>query len=139
MKTTCGVFLVCNNKLLIGHVTNSQDWSIPKGLIDPNETELEAALRELKEETNIDSECLKFHNGTQLYVPYEHKKKTLCAFLAFTDIEHDAICYSIVTSHGGEPFPEIDYFKWVNFDEAFEKIHPTQKSCLRHYIDHKFI
>jgi len=140
MKTTCGVFLVCNNKLLIGHVTNTEnDWSIPKGLIDPGETELEAALRELKEETNIDSSLVNVQNIQTLYTPYTHKQKILCSFLALTNKEHEAICYSMVTSHGGEPFPEIDHFKWVSFDEALEKIHYTQKIVLNYYIDKKFI
>lgn len=77
---------------------------------------------------------------SKLYIPpYTHKNKTLCSFLAFTDKEHDAICYSMVTSHGEEPFPEIDHFKWVSFDEALEKIHYTQKLVLTYFIDKKFI
>src|SRR5687768_14174723 len=98
MKTTCGVFLICNDKLLIGHVTNSNDWSIPKGLMDPGETELESAIRELKEETNIDSSNISIVDMECIYETYQHKNKKLCAFLAFTDIEHEAICYSMVKS-----------------------------------------
>lgn len=139
MKTTCGVFLICNKKLLIGHVTNTQnDWSIPKGLMDPGETELQSALRELKEETNIDASSINVIEIDSIYETYHHKKKRLCAFLAFTDNEHDAICYSMVKSVE-IPFPEIDCFKWVNYDEALEKIHPTQKIILKYYIDNNLI
>ena len=39
--------------LLIKHV-NSGHWSFPKGHVEGNETELETAQREIKEETGID-------------------------------------------------------------------------------------
>jgi 8-oxo-dGTP pyrophosphatase MutT (NUDIX family) len=134
MKTTCGVFLVCNSKILIGHVTNTEnDWSIPKGLMDEGETEIESMLRELKEETDIDADHITVHPVEPIYEVYAHKKKKLCAFLAHTDCEHDAICYSMVTSRE-VPFPEIDHFKWADYTEAMEKIHPTQKTVLTYYL-----
>ena len=39
--------------LLIKHV-NSGHWSFPKGHVEAGETEVETALREIKEETGID-------------------------------------------------------------------------------------
>ena len=39
--------------LLIKHV-RSGCWSFPKGHIEPGETEIQTAIREIKEETNID-------------------------------------------------------------------------------------
>lgn len=39
--------------LLIKHV-RSGCWSFPKGHMEPGETELQTAVREIKEETNID-------------------------------------------------------------------------------------
>lgn len=130
MKNTCGIFLICNDKLLIGHVTNTSNWSIPKGLIDEGETHIEAALRELKEETNIDAEHIKLIDTEAVVVPYKHKKKTLYAFVATTDVEHDAVCHSMVIQEGKDPFPEIDMFEWVSFEDAMFKIHETQIQAL---------
>ena len=39
--------------LLIKHV-RSGCWSFPKGHMEPGETEIQTAIREIKEETNID-------------------------------------------------------------------------------------
>jgi 8-oxo-dGTP pyrophosphatase MutT (NUDIX family) len=52
-----GVAIIYNNKLLLIHPTNAS-WKkgtcgIPKGGIEPGEDLMEAALRELKEETGI--------------------------------------------------------------------------------------
>ena len=49
---SCGT-LVLNSDgcLLLGHVTGTAAWDIPKGMQDPGETTLEAAMRELFEES----------------------------------------------------------------------------------------
>lgn len=39
--------------LLIKHI-NSGHWSFPKGHVEQGETEVETALREIKEETSLD-------------------------------------------------------------------------------------
>jgi 8-oxo-dGTP pyrophosphatase MutT (NUDIX family) len=139
-KKTCGIFLVCEDKLLIGRVTNSDNkWSIPKGLMDKGETEIEAALRELKEETDIDHHHVVLTSTDYFEYLYKSKKKTLVAFLATTNKHHDAICYSMVETDGKPSFPEIDLFKWASFDEALEIIHDTQKEALKFFIEENMI
>ncbi len=53
---SCGFLIYRNNParsfLLMRHTDR---WDLPKGHVDPNETNLECALRELKEETGIDA------------------------------------------------------------------------------------
>ena len=56
-KSTAGVAILYNNKILLVHPTNST-WKtgtcgIPKGGIEPGEEPIEAAIRELFEETGI--------------------------------------------------------------------------------------
>lgn len=47
---------------LISKSDNSESvWEIPKGHKDENETDLEASIREFKEETNVDSSMYKIH------------------------------------------------------------------------------
>ena len=56
IKVAAGMFIVRNDdKILIGHPTNHKKdfWSIPKGLVEPDEDLLVAAKRETYEETNI--------------------------------------------------------------------------------------
>lgn len=134
MITTCGIFLVSlDNLILIGHPTNSTGkWSIPKGELDEGETKLECAIREFQEEACI---LLSKHNVFHLKdVKYKSGKKTLSAFYFKSLIiasEFSPRCTSLVTSVPGmDPFPEIDIFRWVTFEEARELLHETQVECL---------
>lgn len=57
MIESAGLAIVYNNKLLVLHPTNHQHndgYSIPKGKIEKGEDKIDAAIRETKEETNID-------------------------------------------------------------------------------------
>lgn len=55
LKTlSCGVILVNEKReILMFHATNQKHWDIPKGTKNPGETEIETALRELREETGL--------------------------------------------------------------------------------------
>ncbi len=56
---SCGVLIVKGNPirefLLMRHADR---WDLPKGHVDPGETEIECALRELEEETGISHEAI---------------------------------------------------------------------------------
>ena len=50
----CAGGIIINKKMQIAVVNQNKDsWSLPKGHIDPGETELETAKREIYEETGI--------------------------------------------------------------------------------------
>ncbi|MBV8915190.1 MAG: NUDIX domain-containing protein, partial [Acetobacteraceae bacterium] len=49
--TSCGVLVSDGARLLIGQATASPRWDIPKGVAEPGEDLLAAAVRELDEET----------------------------------------------------------------------------------------
>jgi 8-oxo-dGTP pyrophosphatase MutT (NUDIX family) len=51
--TTCGVVVSDGQKILLGHATRSPRWDIPKGLAEGGETFIDAAVRELNEETGL--------------------------------------------------------------------------------------
>lgn len=128
MKITCGIFLIDKNKnILICRVTNSKNhWSIPKGLCDKNEKLLDAALRELKEETSIllSNQNISFVGSFK----YSKSNKILTAFCCNIDYSIDANqlrCESMVNENG-RIFPEVDKYEWVSIEEAKKLIHETQ-------------
>lgn len=134
MEITCGIFLysVKAGKFLIGHAarTRKNNWSIPKGLKDPGESELEAALRELNEETgiNLKPENILFAFSLSPSM-YKTRKKILNAFLIITDLDPEILelsCSSLVN----DEYPEIDKFKWVKPEEMSEYIHESQTALL---------
>ena len=133
MRETAGIYLVNKEgKILMCHPTNhrSDFYSIPKGGVDEGETYLDAAIRETYEETNI---SVSDFNIIHKLPPSIHKKgkKTLHSFILF-EIENpfdfsefDIKCNSNVPEEEGG-FPEMDGFKWGNFEEAKEQLHSAQ-------------
>lgn len=94
---SCGVIVFRREPvlsfLLMKHPTR---WDLPKGHVDPGESELQCALRELQEETGITADQIEvdptFRYVTHYQVrdkrfPHELADKTLLIFLAW--LKHD--------------------------------------------------
>jgi len=54
---SAGLIVVKENKILLVKNPKGQ-WLLPKGHLEKDETEQQAAIREIKEETNIDAEII---------------------------------------------------------------------------------
>ncbi len=67
--------------LLIKHI-NSGHWSFPKGHVEGDETEIETALREIKEETALDVLIDPTFRETVSYYPKRDTQKTVVYFIA---------------------------------------------------------
>ncbi len=67
--------------LLIKHI-NSGHWSFPKGHVEENETEVETAAREIKEETGIDVIIDPTFRETVSYSPKKDTQKVVVYFIA---------------------------------------------------------
>lgn len=158
---TAGIFIINNkNEILLTHATNSaiKYWGIPKGLVDSGETHLDAAIREVDEETGI-----KFLNPKKIKflgnMKYKNNPKTLAAFYVFLeDLDHSDLfiegkdgktvdkvgdidpsllyCRSMVEpkKEGDKPFPEVDAFRWFPLDVASEILYQPQKAILPELI-----
>jgi len=139
MIYTAGIFLLNEkNEILLAHPTNAgwKTWSIPKGLPDPNETILEAAKRELLEETNVNLDNLQ---PVYIYdkvkpVLYASKKKTLCPIFCkvikgLDDIEMK--CNSLVENRD---FYENDKIEWFTPENAVKVMHESQVRAWKEFI-----
>jgi len=94
---SCGVIVFRREPLSFLLMQHASRWDLPKGHVDPGETDLECALRELEEEAGIrpDDVALdqRFRFQTRYPVrdrrhPGEISDKTLLIFLAW--LLHDA-------------------------------------------------
>lgn len=63
--------------LLIKHI-NSGHWSFPKGHMEAGETEIETAIREIKEETSVDVMIDPTFRETVSYFPKRDTQKQWC-------------------------------------------------------------
>lgn len=53
-EKSCGAIVVMDGKILLVQQKKSGNYGFPKGHILPEESEIQAAIREVKEETNVD-------------------------------------------------------------------------------------
>lgn len=119
--TSCGT-LVINKKgdVLLCHVTGTNHWDIPKGMQDAGESTLEAAKRELWEETGLEFDEILFEEiGCFDY--REDKRLHLYKLRAAEDF--DSLGHLICTSHfphhvTGKPTPEMDGFCWASRNDV---------------------
>ncbi len=95
-------------EVLVVHRPRYDDWSLPKGKLDMGETEEDAALREVEEETGV--RCtLEEELGVVRYRDRKGRPKQV-RYWAMQPIEPDADAF--VPNH------EVDECRWVARDEA---------------------
>ena len=111
-EKSCGavIYKYENNKLYILLVKhNKGHWGSPKGHIEDFETEEETALREIKEETNLD-------------VILDNKFRHVITYSPSEDTIKDVV-YFIATPKTNEVKPqeaEIAEIKWYELSEALK-------------------
>ena len=126
-KLSCGVVLArdtedgCVTLMLRAY----HHWDFPKGLIEDNEGPLEAAIRELDEETGIDTTTFPWGERYFETGPYS-RGKTARYFLAATEQEEVVLGPSPDTGQ-----PEHHEWRWVSFDEAYDLSSPRVREVVQ--------
>ena len=97
-------------KVLLVHRARYNDWSFPKGKLDPGEKFKEAALREVLEETGY--EC-KLHKPSLPSIRYKDRNG-----------RSKEVRYWIMTALSGEfePNDEVDLIAWVRVDKVADRL-----------------
>lgn len=111
------------NKGLPVHVSGGREWQMPQGGIDQGETPFEAALRELREETNVGSvsplgETAQWYSydlppGAKSWKGKFQGQKQKWFALRFTGGEDEI---DIDRPGGGAHAPEFDAWKWERLE-----------------------
>lgn len=116
LAISCGTLVVDGQRrLLLCHITGTGKWDIPKGMQDPGEDLLEAAMRELREETGLVFEPGRFSEIGR--VEYRRDKALHLYRVdvgdALPTLGH-LVCRSYFPHHvTGKPTPEMDGFRWA--------------------------
>ncbi|GAB3452585.1 NUDIX hydrolase [Massilia terrae] len=113
---SCGVLVKnAHGELLLCHVTHTAKWDIPKGMQDPGESALEAAMRELREEAGIAFAPERFEDlGEFAYRP--DKRLHLFRVEAGDELGtlEELVCTSFFAHRvTGKPTPEADGYRFA--------------------------
>ena len=126
-KLSCGVVLA--RQVDAGVVTLMlrayHHWDFPKGIVEAGEEPMQAAVRELREETGIDETEFEWGERYMETGPYS-RGKTARYYLASTEQEDVVLGPSPET---GEP--EHHEWRWVSFDEAHDLASPRVREVVR--------
>ena len=119
-EKSCGSIIFDNNKVLLIKQTAGH-WTFPKGHVDAGETEVETALREVKEETNLNIQIDASKKYSINYTVENGNEKTVIFFIGKK-------LSGIETPQEGE----VSEIKWVSFDEAINLLtHENSKDLLK--------
>lgn len=118
-----GIAVFRDGKLLVVRRVEHDDflageWELPGGGVDTGEAIEQGAIRELKEETNLDADKLL---GTFEGFDYATPKKPKVRQINF----------KVTTKPGDIALTEHDAFKWITADEISDlKTNAVMQSCL---------
>ena len=109
-EKSCGCIIIEKDKVLLIQQTKGH-WGFPKGHVEVGETEIETAIREVKEETNLDVEINENKRYTMEYITDKGALKQVVLFVA-------------KKINGNEKYQEseIKSMKWMTFDDAIKTI-----------------
>ena len=117
MEKSCGVILFNEQEvLLLQHPDKKKKghWDFPKGHVEDGETELQTALRELAEETEIiDVKLLPDFNHTISYYLMKEGKRIFKEVIFFIGLTNEKRV-SISDEHQS--------FAWLDYDSAIKRL-----------------
>lgn len=96
-------------EIVLVHRPAYDDWTLPKGKVDSDETPEECALREVKEETGFRCE-LKRPVGCTAYVDRRGRNKVVCYWVME------------VVSGRFRPGGEVDRMAWLPIADAMKRL-----------------
>ena len=106
-EKSCGCIIIKDNQVLLIFEKRRQYWGFPKGHVEQNETEIETATREVKEEVGLNVEIDSKKRYELNYIIKDEIEKSTIYFVATTENKN------IVTQRN-----EIEDAKWYTFEEA---------------------
>jgi len=126
-RLSCGVVVVrrADGGWLTTLLRAYRNWDFPKGRLEDGETSLEAALREVREETGIDDLEFRWGERYRDTGPYS-RGKVARYYIAATQNENIVMGPSPETGK-----PEHHEARWMSFDEAYDVSSPRVREIIR--------
>ncbi len=127
LRLSAGVVLVrkAEDTWLFLMLRAYRNWDFPKGLVEPDEQPLQAAIREVREETLIDQLQFTWGEVYRETAPYGHKKVARY-YIAQTPIE--SVTLPVRPELGR---PEHNEWRWVTFERGLALCSPRLDPIMR--------
>lgn len=109
-EKSCGAIVLDGGKILVIQQAEGH-WGFPKGHVEEGETEVQTAIREIKEETNYDVEINEDYRYVETYSPKEGIEKDVVFFVA--------------KKVAGDMRPqeeEVQNILWLTYEETLERL-----------------
>jgi 8-oxo-dGTP diphosphatase len=133
LQVGVGVLIINEkNQILLGHRVSTEDtggifepntWTLPGGKMDYNETIYECAIREVKEETNLDIRDLEVYSANDDIAPDRH----------FVTLEMTA---GILDGQVKVMEPnKIDEWRWFDMDNLPDNLYSPSMKFIDKYME----
>lgn len=109
-EKSCGAIVLDGGKILVIQQAEGH-WGFPKGHVEAGETEVQTAIREIKEETNYDVEVNENYRYVETYSPKEGVEKDVVFFVG--------------KKVAGDMRPqeeEVQNILWLTYEETLERL-----------------
>ena len=110
-EKSCGCIILKDEKVLLIYEKIAKYWGFPKGHIENNETEIETAKREVKEEVGLDVEIDKEKRYEINYITDKGIDKTTVLYIAKPKSEKVVMQES-----------EVEEVQWCDYETALKII-----------------
>ena len=110
-EKSCGCIILKDGKVLLIYEKIGQYWGFPKGHIENNETEIETAKREVKEEVGLDVEIDKEKRYELNYITDKGIDKTTVLYIAKPKSEKVVMQES-----------EVEEVQWYDYETALNML-----------------
>ena len=109
-EKSCGAIVLDGGKILVIQQAEGH-WGFPKGHVEAGETEVQTAIREIKEETNYDVEVNENFRYVETYSPKEGVEKDVVFFVA-----------KKVAGDMSPQEEEVQNILWLTYEETLERL-----------------
>jgi len=126
-RLSCGIIVA--RKTDVGWLTLMlrafHHWDFPKGIRERGEEPMQAAIREVGEETGVTE--LSFDWGDRFFETGPYSRGKIARYFIATTTQEDVVMG--ISPETGEP--EHHEWRWVTFDEAFDLGAPRVRSIVQ--------